>query len=241
MGDARPDGRYGEIAGPDGILLGSSGGNVGAEGRGDAGGTDRGGLDARDAQVVHQKNGLRRQMRMRRVHIPLEEARTAGEAIALRVSGTPEWQAASRVLGYVATRGEVDCRPLLEAAFQEGKEVFLPKPDPKEHALRPCRWRLGEPLREGPYGIPVPAGPEGPEGELCDVLLVPGLAFDRRGLRLGAGGGYYDRYLSRRGGGWVLGMAYDWQLVSAVPATSEDRGVDAVATPSGLHRASVRA
>lgn len=170
-------------------------------------------------------------MRRRRLELGPEAAREAGEALVARVRGTLWWREARSVLGYVALRGEIDPGPLMEEALRTGKLLCLPRPDPELKALRPCPWDGRTGLVPGPYGIPVPPPSPGRACEDPALVLVPGFAFDLRGNRLGAGGGYYDRYLRAAGTGWALGVGYDWQVVPSVPVEPHDRPLDAVVTP----------
>ena len=94
-------------------------------------------------------------------------------------------------------------------------------------------WQPGDPLVEGAFGIPVPL-PSQPQIE-PDVLLVPLLAFDERGYRIGYGGGYYDRTLTqlkRSGDPLAVGLAFDEQQVPQVPIEETDIALDAVITPT---------
>lgn len=181
-----------------------------------------------------EKASLRALMRTQRRRITPDEARLAGETLVERVLGTVWWCEARSVLGYVAVRGEVDPGPLLREALRAGKAVSLPRPDPATLDLRPCPWNGVDRLVPGPYGIPVPLAHALYGGGRPDVVLVPGLAFDAKGNRLGTGAGYYDRYLAGPAPGWAVGLAHDWQVVPSVPVEPHDRPLDAVVTPARL-------
>ncbi len=143
------------------------------------------------------------------------------------------------VSGYVATRGELDVLLLLHALEERGVTVALPVVERGTLELTFLRHRAGETLREAGFGLLQPA----PDAErlVPDILLVPMLAFDRTGARLGYGGGYYDATLSAfraRSPGRVLaiGIAYDEQEVDAIPREGHDEVLDWVLTPSRLMR-----
>lgn len=123
---------------------------------------------------------------------------------------------------------EIDIRPLLLAL---DRPVVLPVVRGRGCALAFGHWRPGDTLLPGPFGTMEPTGPEARP----DTLLVPMLAFDACGNRLGYGGGHYDRTLSRLDV-HAIGVAYAAQRVAAVPVGPGDRRLDAVLTERGIHR-----
>jgi 5-formyltetrahydrofolate cyclo-ligase len=134
------------------------------------------------------------------------------------------------VAGYWPLPEEIDIRPLLAALHARGHALGLPVTPPRGQALAFRAWQPGAPLRPGRFGTFVPDGPL----LMPNVLLVPLLAFDRRGQRLGYGGGYYDRTIAALPGVYTIGCAYAVQEVSAVPSGPTDRALDRVATERGL-------
>jgi 5-formyltetrahydrofolate cyclo-ligase len=98
----------------------------------------------------------------------------------------------------------------------------------------------GDALAPGRYGIPAPAdvGTARVEVDGFDLVVVPGLAFDPNGFRLGRGVGYYDRFLSRARSKTVAGLAFSWRIVPEVPVDPWDVPVDAVVTEKGVIRVS---
>jgi 5-formyltetrahydrofolate cyclo-ligase len=135
------------------------------------------------------------------------------------------------VSAYWAMGEELDARPLMAALDAQGARIVLPVVTGRAVALVFRLWRPDAPLDRGALGI----GEPGAEAEVLTprVLIVPLLAFDRRGYRLGQGGGYYDRTLrALRAAGPVLavGFAYAAQEVAAVPHGPNDEPLDAVAT-----------
>jgi 5-formyltetrahydrofolate cyclo-ligase len=143
--------------------------------------------------------------------------------------------------GYVATRGEVDPAAALDAARAVGLAVALPRIDTTSPPrLRFHRTRGVADLGDGPYGLtePLPTCPE-VAVEDVDIMLVPGLAFDACGRRVGHGGGYYDaagrrlreaRRPAHRRAGVMIGLAYEFQIVEACPVEEHDVAVDFVVT-----------
>lgn len=151
----------------------------------------------------------------------------------------PEFAAAQRIALYAALDDEVPTCEVAQAARSAGLQLLLPRiiGDRLEFVL----VRGAAELRRGRMGVLEPPPALGAFAwEPSDLVLVPGVAFDARGGRLGRGGGYYDRSLaSARAIGGIYGVAYDFQLVRAVPLQPHDQRIDGVITPSGVHRAGV--
>lgn len=165
---------------------------------------------------------------------PGEEARNAhSAALCRRVLDWPMYQRAKVICGYVPLRREADIMPLLRDALASGKQLVLPR---VEGAGRMTLRRVEalEALVPGAYGIPEPredAWHVPPEK--LDLVLVPLEAVDDTGMRLGKGGGYYDRLLPQVRG-ISAGMALPWQWVRQVPREPWDRPLDAVVDSEGI-------
>lgn len=148
---------------------------------------------------------------------------------------SPLWRKARAVALYAAIKGEVDTAMLLEAALKTGKKVFLPRIAELakgEMRLAPCA-SVSE-LTPGIWKIPEP--PPGPEPAGLDLIVMPGLAFDSSGGRLGYGGGYYDRYLASRPDlvAHRAGLCLSFQIVAAVPTDKWDAHVDSICSERAL-------
>jgi 5-formyltetrahydrofolate cyclo-ligase len=178
------------------------------------------------------KHELRAEMRRRRA-----QAAAAQPDAAARLA--LHWPARLRpavVAGYRPFREELDPTPLLEHLAAQGAALCLPVTPGRgeDGPLRFRRWRPGEALVCGAWGVEEP-GPEAPEVR-PDVILVPLLAFDARGGRLGWGQGHFDRTLrSLRAKGRVLaiGIAYAAQQMDALPIEPHDEPLDGVLTETG--------
>ncbi len=139
--------------------------------------------------------------------------------------------------GYYPVKGEIDVLPLMADAAERGWRTSLPVIESWGKPLIFRRWEPGDPVKEGLFGIPVPA--QTTETVTPRRILVPLLAFDARGVRLGFGGGFYDRTLARlRAQGEVeaVGVAYDEQEMSNLPIEPHDQRLDWVLTPTGPRR-----
>ncbi len=180
------------------------------------------------------KESLRRELRKKRAALANREEKDL--AIFRAVSALPLYREARRILFYVSTPEEADTRRLLRAALEEGKEIYAPLC--KEGAM--SFYRIGgmEDLRPGSFGILEPDPARRPRLERGTgwedaVCLVPGLAFDRRGYRLGYGKGYYDRFLAGENI-TSIGLCYGELVVPKLPAEGHDRQVRLLATEEGV-------
>ncbi len=154
----------------------------------------------------------------------------SGRALAAHVLADCAPRAAAVISGFWPIESEIDVRPLLLALHDRGHKIALPVTPRRGEALHFRLWTPGDALQPERFGTLRPTGsPVTP-----DCLLVPLLAFDRRGHRLGYGAGYYDRTLAELPGAFALGCAYAVQEVPDVPAGPHDMRLDAVATERGV-------
>jgi 5-formyltetrahydrofolate cyclo-ligase len=182
-----------------------------------------------------RKAALRAEVVAARRRLPPELRAEASRAIAARVAALPAFAAAATVASYPALGAEVDAAPLAAAALAAGKRIAWPRMVPGRIGLAFASCAPEE-LVPGPQGTrqPPPGAAEVPVASL-DLVLVPGVAFDAEGHRLGRGGGYYDSALaSLEGRALRIGLAFDCQIVPAVPLEPHDARVDLVATESRL-------
>ena len=158
---------------------------------------------------------------------PAEVARLSARACA-RLLASPIFARARHVAAYAAADNELDPARLIEAALASGKNVYLPVTSRERFDF------VAVPARPGPEaGLP-PGGPCLPP-EVDDVVfLVPGVAFDARGVRLGRGVGWYDRALGRHTRGIRIGLAYEFQVVPSLPEAPWDVRMHAIVTEAGV-------
>jgi 5-formyltetrahydrofolate cyclo-ligase len=186
------------------------------------------------------KAQLRRAMKEILAGIGPESLAAGSRAAARRLAGSPAWSGAGLVLCFLSMPGELDTTPIIGAARAQGKQVAVPR---IEGNLISFRLLGADPasLPRDRWEIPVP-DPSWPEVDLAAagsvLVAAPGLAFDRRGNRLGRGGGYYDGFLrtarARAVPLTVVGVCLSVQLVAEVPHDAHDEPVDAVATDEEL-------
>jgi 5-formyltetrahydrofolate cyclo-ligase len=176
------------------------------------------------------KAALRREAMARRDALPPDARQAAAEAIAARpfpLAITP----GAIVSGLMPLKSEINPLPLMRKLAGEGARLALPVVAGRKKPLIMREWVFGEPLVAGVWGIREPK-PEAAELE-PDILLVPLLAFDRAGHRIGYGAGYYDLTLAQlraRKAIIAVGLAFAVQEIAAVPATPRDARLDLVLT-----------
>lgn len=189
-----------------------------------------------------ERAALRRQALAARHALSPEERRTASLRSARHFLALPEVVRARAIALYLSLPDEVDTAPLLE-----GLRTLDPPPLLAAPVVLPQRRLEMYPLpakpaalRRGPFGIPEPRVEGGPLSPTdFQIIVVPGLAFDRSGNRLGHGAGYYDRYLSRIPSAprpWLVGLAFSVQLLPRIPSAPHDVPVDLIVTDEGVLR-----
>ncbi|MCL6451157.1 MAG: 5-formyltetrahydrofolate cyclo-ligase [Acetobacteraceae bacterium] len=183
---------------------------------------------------------MRRAALQARAALSPEQVSEFSRAVARRFFALPEVAGAEGIMFYLAFRNEVDTLPMVREALESGKLVAAPRTLVAERRLVPVRLCRPGALAPGGYGILEPAGPEAVpvDPARLDVVAVPGVLFDVSGRRLGYGAGYYDRFLA----GLVprplcVGLAYDFQVVAALPERPGDVPVDIIVTETRVVRA----
>jgi len=179
---------------------------------------------------MSEKTFLREALLRKRKNIPLFSRRAKSRRILKKLSETPVFKKAEHVAFYYGVSPEVETKSLLKKVLKN-KKIYLPKVDPKK-SLTLCRVRsLLKDLRKGAYNIREPKLPyEKRPASQMDIILVPGVAFDKKGGRLGRGGGYYDRLLRKAKNVVKIGLCFREQIVEKVPMKARDVRVDKVIT-----------
>ena len=187
----------------------------------------------------HQRKQLRRQ----RCALDPAERLQRSRQLCQRLTQHPLFRNSQRIAAYLSADGEVDAHPLIEHAWSVGKQVFLPVLRPfGDNRLWFARYEADTPLVKNRYGIAEPEIDHNRRVEAwaLDLVLTPLVGFDAHGNRLGMGGGFYDRsfaHLLRRRH-WLkprlVGLAFDFQQVTRLPAQRWDVPLTAVATENRI-------
>jgi 5-formyltetrahydrofolate cyclo-ligase len=196
-------------------------------------------LDERD--IAKQKGMLRLSMTSRRDRLTPEDRRQASAAACGHAASWLASIGANSFLAYASFRSELDTETLLEWGWAQDIAVLLPKCDKADRTMAIYRVRNRDELTRGAYGLPEPdaaAAELWTNLEGIGAVLVPGLAFDSDGGRLGYGGGYYDRFRAAAVGNsapW-MGLCFSLQVAHArLPAEDHDVRLDGFITEAGIH------
>jgi len=159
-----------------------------------------------------------------------EETRERKSRVILRkLFRQEEFVKAKVVMFYIAFDGEVNTGEMIKAAQRLGKTVTVPVCRKDSLTLRPCVLDQDTGLEKGPYGVYEPKCRKFVNLEDLDLLVVPGVAFDKKGTRLGRGKGCYDRFLEKIPGDTpAVGLAFDFQILPKLPASAHDVSVKKV-------------
>ncbi|CAK9884300.1 MAG: 5-formyltetrahydrofolate cyclo-ligase [Candidatus Erwinia impunctatus] len=185
------------------------------------------------------RQSLRQQVRQRRRSLTQQQQHHAAQQAAQRAMQFPPLQTASSVALFLSFDGEINSHPLIEQLWQNHKQVYLPVIHPfSAGQLQFLRYEKNTPLVKNPLGIAEPQLDIRhliPLSEL-DVVMVPLVAFDSTGKRLGIGGGFYDRTLQNWRNYRLLpvGFAHDCQQVNTLPDEAWDIPLPVLITPSRL-------
>lgn len=172
------------------------------------------------------KQELRRAIRERKRAMTEEEIVERSNALAEKFYNSPAYQAASTIYGYLPYNQEVRTVPMLQRALDEGKRVAVPKVYGEE-----MRFIYLEDLTQvskGYAGIPEPIADAPVADDQRALVLMPGLAFDPQGHRIGYGGGFYDRFLAQEPHHPTLALCYEFQMQAHLDTEEFDIPVDTV-------------
>ena len=185
------------------------------------------------------KERLRKRVLAARMGLDRSQVEVGGQAILERVLGLEAYRRAKLVHTYVSSKeNEVDTRTLIRTCLAQGKRVAVPVVTPSAKELAHALINGLDQLVVGPYGLaqPDPAAARWlPAGARIDLVVVPGLAFDRRGQRIGWGGGYYDRFLAQVQT-VKIGLCYDELVLDCIPGEPHDVPVDMVVAETAVYQ-----
>lgn len=176
---------------------------------------------------------LRALMKQRRQEASMLQVLETSARISERIIAMPEYRAAKKVFCYHALPMEVQTAGLIREMLREGKEVYLPVTE--GNRLRAVRLTNADAVHRGTFGVMEPDGNEEIDPAGLDLILTPGLAFDRAGGRIGFGAGCFDRFLPRCRG-LIVGLALEMQMVDQVPMEPHDVYMHCVVTEDAVYR-----
>jgi 5-formyltetrahydrofolate cyclo-ligase len=186
-------------------------------------------------RLKRDKKALRGRVRVLRDALSPQERDRGSARIARRLFDLPEMSSASTVMVFSSFGSEVDTAPIIERLVAEGRRAVLPRVVNGE--IEPITYRPDGRMSEASFGALEPTDGEPIQPEDVDVVVTPGLAFDRRGYRVGYGGGFYDRFFKRTRPDVVkAAIGFELQVVDEVPRGGQDVPVDLIVTDEGVIR-----
>ncbi len=191
-----------------------------------------------------QSAQIRKQMRAKRLQLSPQTLKLHSKLLTRHLSSHKPFRYSRNIALYIACRGEMDPAPLLQLALERKKQTYLPLlNDHPVNSMRFIRYRKGDRLINNRFGIPEPRldHTKTISPWALDLVLVPLVAFDHFGNRLGMGGGYYDRTFAftNQHAHWkgprLIGIAHDFQQVDKLVKQPWDIPLDAVITEAGIY------
>lgn len=182
------------------------------------------------------KTSIRKKNLAKRAGITKAFVNIASKKIYNKLSAAEEFKKAKIIMFYVSKDNEVDTRFMIKDAMARGKKICVPKTDRFNRQLHPIMIKdMDKDLELGHFGLHEPRLDKKKMVSIkkIDLIVTPGVAFDRDGYRLGWGKGYYDRFLEGTGKTPKIGLAYDFQIVPQLPRDSYDIPMDMVVTEKG--------
>ena len=178
-------------------------------------------------KMRREKNKVRELLvQKRRIMLAADRAEWS-ELILQQLENMQCFREAKTILIYYPVQNEVDVLPLVKRYKKEKTILF---PVSHRHGMTVHPYAGNEMMHRGKFGIPEPTTPAY-EGDI-DLVIVPAVAFDEKGRRLGRGGGYYDRFIKKQTHATLIGVGYDFQLIEEVPVARHDQRVHRIILPS---------
>jgi len=192
-----------------------------------------------DQQAIQdEKRRQRTLMRQRFCTLPPELLIQQSAAATQRLLNLPEFQQAKTLMAFISLKDEISTRVLIEAAWNQHKELTVPRVLWEQSQIVPLvlrHWK--EPMTPDRMGLLYPAAQEIAAIETLDLVVVPGLAFDPKGGRLGRGKGFYDRFLQdKHFRGIACGFALEMQVCEKIPLLPHDKKLDMLVTEAAVRR-----
>jgi 5-formyltetrahydrofolate cyclo-ligase len=177
----------------------------------------------KESVVQLTKQRIRSKILIKLLNQKEEHRKRKSKSVQRKLFAAAVFKKARLVMFYIPLRGEVDTHDMIKAAQKLGKKVVVPVCQKHTIDLRPCLLDAPVQLRRGPYGVYEPVVAQYVPISRLDLVIVPGVAFDASGNRLGRGKGFYDRFLKKAPATTaVFGLAFDFQVLPSIPTQPHD-------------------
>lgn len=179
------------------------------------------------------KNTIRKINKIRRSEMCAEEVREKSNDAAGIFIKSEFYKNSSQIMLYMPLGNETDTSEIIQRAFSDGKKCIFPVTNPITGEITPYYANKGTSFKKGAFSVFEPENNESADVGQIDVFIVPGIAFDRTGTRVGFGKGCYDRFLKYTDA-VKIGFCYDFQIADCIPADKHDIKMDFLITESEL-------
>ncbi|WP_244833857.1 5-formyltetrahydrofolate cyclo-ligase [Clostridium sp. BJN0001] len=182
--------------------------------------------------IKEQKHQIRHEILKIRNNLNSEQKERADEIIRKKFLSSDTYIKSSKIFIYISYGSEIDTKEIIKTALKDGKEIFIPRTDIKKKVMDAVRIKDFKNLTKDKYGILEPASNiKAADPDIFDLIVVPGVAFDNKGGRIGYGGGYYDKYLKciskpvKK-----VSLSYKFQMLDKINIEKHDLLIDTLIT-----------
>jgi len=188
-------------------------------------------------KVFQQKSEIRSRIEKQRRSLSSESTDSQSSKIIFHLKNLPEYQVAKTIHCYVAWRNEVNTHQLIKDTLGTGRRIIVPVTDLSSHTLLHSEIKSFDELKKGTFGILEPPKDRFLKVKISefDLVIVPGVAFDLSGHRIGFGGGFYDGFMSTINV-TKIALAYEFQIVDKIPTRTEDERVNILVSEKSVYR-----
>ena len=182
------------------------------------------------------KDEIRSDIKAMRKTLVYEEKSKLDKLIFEKLVETEQYRKAKGIFIFVSLGDEVDTHNIIRKAFQDKKQIYVPKVISKKEGMVAVEIKSLEELKPGVMGILEPENTKMNEGNYeFDLAIIPGLAFDKAGGRLGYGGGFYDKFVNKLGNCELIAIGYQFQIINKVPMEDHDVRIHGIITDSNFY------
>ncbi len=183
------------------------------------------------------KETIRQELRQNLTDMPDGVRQEHSDRACRLLLSLPQFRRAAAVMAYIPLPDELDISSVIHTAWAQAKTVLMPRIIWDKHELRPIvTHNLGKDLTSSRHGLREPGGAQEMGLADIDLVIVPAVGFDRRGHRMGRGGGFYDRFLAQpQLRADTVGITFSQQIVEELPILSHDQAVQMIVTDTGVH------
>lgn len=182
---------------------------------------------------MYTKDEIRRINKDLRSRLNSDEVREKSKSASEHFLNSEFYKNSNVLMLYMPLGKETDTTDIFSKALLDGKKTIFPVTDPETGVITPCYADSEDGFTKGAFSVSEPSGEFVSDVSVIDVVLVPGIAYDRNGARVGFGKGCYDRLLSRTKA-FKIGFCYEFQIVDSISSDSHDIAVDYIVTENGI-------